>query len=355
MRRAGRVSGSNSRGPGPLPDVAAFVLARDRRTPNRTWGRKTMSRKFQAVVGSFLVMVAGLAFAADGGSKASPARGDSLALAKLIDERVDSRLAAAKVAAAPAADDAEFLRRVYLDLHGIIPTAEKAAAFLDDRDPGKRRKLIDHLLADPRYGRHMAEIWVKLLMVRDSTNRRLSDQPFTDWFTKKFNDNTSWDATVRELLTATGTQEENGASTFFIALRTPEKLNDQVSRLFMGVQLQCAQCHDHPFNGWKRDDYWSMAAFFSKVRAGGKKVGVPKLGVESVNESGMGKKAPLPDSALTRTPRFLGGGKPVVKAGEAYRPVLAKWLAAPREPVLRPCDGQPHLGPLLRPRTREPG
>ena len=65
---------------------------------------------------------------------------------------------------------------------------------------------------------------------------------------------------VRELLTATGTQEENGANTFFIALRTPDKLNDQVCRLFLGVNLQCAQCHDHPFSPWKRDDYWSMAA-----------------------------------------------------------------------------------------------
>src|SRR5690349_2935356 len=122
-----------------------------------------MSRKIQAVGASFVVMVAGLALAADGGSKASPARGESMALAKLIDERVDGKLAAAKVEAAPAADDAEFLRRVYLDLHGVIPTAEKAAAFLDDRDAAKRRKLVDELLADPRYGRHMAEIWVKLL------------------------------------------------------------------------------------------------------------------------------------------------------------------------------------------------
>ena len=146
------------------------------------------------------------------------------------------------------------------------------------RDPRKRARLIDELLAGPRFGRHMAETWETLLMIRDSTNRRLKGEPLVEWLEEQFDRNAPWDQTVRDLLTATGTQEENGANTFFIALRTPDKLNDQVCRLFLGVNLQCAQCHDHPFAPWKRDDYWSMAAFFSKVRAGGKKVGWPRTG-----------------------------------------------------------------------------
>src|SRR6185437_4178478 len=128
----------------------------------------------------------------------------------------------------------------------------------------------------------------------------------------------------------TGTQEDSGAATFFIALRTPEKLNDQVCRLFLGVRLECAQCHDHPFAPWKRKDYWSMAAFFSKVRAGGKKVG--KGAPEVVNESGKGKKAPLPDSALDLPPKFLGGEAPKLEPGTPYRPVLARWLASAENP-----------------------
>ena len=119
----------------------------------------------------------------------------------------------------------------------------------------------------------MGDIWEDLLFVRESTNKKLRSQPLADWLAGKFNANTPWDQTVYDLVTACGTQEENGAATFFIALRTPDKMNDQVCRLLLGVQLQCAQCHDHPFTSWKRSDYWSMASFFSKVRAGGKKVG----------------------------------------------------------------------------------
>src|SRR4029077_9462328 len=132
------------------------------------------------------------------------------------------------------------------------------------------------------------------------------------------------------LVTACGTQEENGAATFFIALRTPEKINDQVCRLLLGVQLQCAQCHDHPFTSWKRSDYWSMASFFSKTRAGGKKVG--KGPAETVNESGKGRKAPDPDSALDLPPKFLGGIRPNLDQNAPFRPALAKWMTAPENP-----------------------
>lgn len=251
-------------------------------------------------------------------------------LSRWIDQQIDAKLTAKKVTPAPPADDAEFLRRVYLDLTGVIPSADTAAAFLKSRDPEKRAKLIDELLASPRYGKHQAETWETLLMIRDSTNRRLKSDPFVDWLTKRFNDNTPWNKLVSDLLTVTGTQEESGAATFFIALRTPDKINDQVCRLFLGVRLECAQCHDHPFAPWKRKDYWSMAAFFSKVRAGGKKVG--KGEPEVVNERGQGKKTPLPDSALDLAPKFLGGEVPKLSAGAPYRPALAQWLTTAENP-----------------------
>jgi hypothetical protein len=259
-------------------------------------------------------------------------RVDSSAITRLIDERIDGTDAKAGASAASIADDSEFLRRVYLDLAGVIPPADKVAAFLADKDPAKRAKVIDDLLADSRYGRHQADRWETLLMIRDSTNRRLKGEPLYDWLVDRFNKNQPWDRLVSDLLTAEGTQEENGAATFFIALRTPDKLTDQTTRLFLGVQLQCAQCHDHPFDRWKRSDYWSMAAFYSKVRAGGKKVGVAKNGVESVNEEGRGKKAPPVDSELDLSPKFLGGDRPTLPASQPYRPALAKWLTSPENP-----------------------
>src|ERR1700722_10901659 len=112
---------------------------------------------------------------------------DAVALAKKIDQTVAQRLAAEKVTPSPLADDAEFLRRVTLDLAGHIPSAEKAVEFLDSKDPGKRAKLIDELLASDEYGKHMADVWKDLLVKRNSDNRRIAFDPLVEWLTKNFN------------------------------------------------------------------------------------------------------------------------------------------------------------------------
>ncbi|HYT95111.1 MAG TPA: DUF1549 and DUF1553 domain-containing protein [Gemmataceae bacterium] len=281
-----------------------------------------------------LLLLAGVMLFARGGpadaAEKAAAKLDSAALARLIDQHIGQRLTQEQVTRAPLADDAEFLRRVYLDLVGVIPPADKAAAFLDSTDPAKRARLIDELLASPQYGRHLADIWEELLLERDSSNRRLQMEPLPTWLAKQFNANRPWDQIVHELLTVTGTQEQNGANTFFIANRTPDKLTDIVARVFAGVQLQCAQCHNHPWASWKRADYWGMAQFFTKVRAGGKKVG--KGDPEVVNEIGVGKGLPLPESALKVPPKFLGGAEPRIDANRPYRPVLAQWLTSPDNP-----------------------
>src|SRR5262249_34692982 len=132
-----------------------------------------------------------------------------------IDKLIAARLTAEKVPASPRADDAEFMRRVYLDLTGVIPTAEQAASFLDSKDPNKRRKLIDQLLDSPKFGRHMADIWQELLLTRNSDNRRLQPAPLVKWLEESFNANKPWDQFVTELLTASGPQDKNGAVTYF--------------------------------------------------------------------------------------------------------------------------------------------
>jgi hypothetical protein len=280
------------------------------------------------LVAALAVLVpAGPAVAADPGGRIEAG---TMALAGLVDRQIEQGLAAARIAPAPIADDSEFLRRVALDLTGVVPSADRASAFLDSNDPDKRARLVDELLASPLYGRHMADIWEDLLFVRESTNKKLRSEPLADWLARRFEDNTPWDRTVHDLVTACGTQEENGAATFFIALRTPDKMTDQVCRLLLGVQLQCAQCHDHPFTSWKRSDYWSMAAFFSKVRAGGKKVG--KGPAEDVNEAKKGRKAPDLETALDLPPKFLGGAAPAVDEDAPLRPVLATWMTAPDNP-----------------------
>lgn len=263
-------------------------------------------------------------------------RKDPAAITRLIDEQITAKLDSAKLAPSPVCTDEEFLRRVYLDLTGVIPTAEKARAFLDSTDPNKRAKLVDELLDSPNYGRHLADLWQAKLLPRESGNRFVLREPFIKWMEENFNKNTPWNTFVANLVTASGTVEANPAVTFYLANRSVDKLTDAVSQQFMGIHLQCAQCHNHPFTEIKQTEYWGMAAFFAKVRAqnprnpnkGGNNT---QIGVqEGVQKSRV--KDFFPESAKDVPPKFLGGDSVKVTNSEPLRPVLAEWLTTPENP-----------------------
>lgn len=255
-------------------------------------------------------------------------------LAGIIDRGIADRLKSENVPASALADDAEFLRRASLDITGIIPTADRAVAFLDSKDPNKRALLIDELLASQKFGRHMADVWQGMLVPLNSDNRRLDPNPMGNWLAERFNRNQPWDKLVYDLITATGSQEDNGAVTFFVGNPTADKMTDSVTRLFLGIQLQCAQCHNHPFTSWKQTEYWGIAAFFMKVAPDRAQQAAKKGISPGVSESarGLGKKNKLPESAKFVPARFLTGETPKMPAGEPYRPVLAKWLTSAGNP-----------------------
>jgi hypothetical protein len=258
---------------------------------------------------------------------------NQVALSRLIDREVSERLRAEKVTASGRADDAEFLRRAYLDLVGHIPTAEQAAKFLDSKDAGKRAKLVDELLASAEYGRHMADIWQALLLPHNSDNRRLDPAPLVAWLEEHFNKNTPWNKTVHDLITATGEADKNGAVVYFAAQGTVDKMTDNVTKVFLGVQLQCAQCHNHPFTEWKQTEYWGMAAFFMKVQATPPQKAAKNgtaIEVSETEKPRRGKNA-LPESAKILPPKFLGGDVQQAKTGPV-RPLLADWLTTAKNP-----------------------
>jgi hypothetical protein len=269
-------------------------------------------------------------------ARAKPDPSPVAKVARLIDEQIDRKLAEAKVPAGPLASDEEFLRRAYLDLAGVIPTAEKAREFLDSTDPRKRAKLIDELLAGDTYGKHQADLWVPKLFPRDSANRFVLREPLVNWLAEQFNANTRWDQLVYDLVTATGSVAENPAVTYFLANRSVDKLTDTATRHFLGVQLQCAQCHNHPFNGWKQTEYWGVAAFFSKVQPQNPKnankggdntqIGVRELPTKSRLRDF------FPESAKDVPPKFLGGPEPKLTTGGPYRPALAEWMTGAKNP-----------------------
>jgi hypothetical protein len=258
-------------------------------------------------------------------------------LASHIDRAIADRLTKEKVDPSPRCSDEEFLRRACLDITGKIPSADRAATFLDSKDAGKRAKLIDDLLASKDYGRQFADIWQALLLPRTSDNRRLMQWfgHLTTWLEEQFNEGSGWDKMVRDVLTATGEVNKKGPVIYWLANDTADKMTDNVTRMFLGVQLQCAQCHNHPFTDWKQDEYWHMAAFFMKVAPSGRPQAVARNGgtlTVSENQRGFGRRRQLPESAKRLPPKFLQGDKVAIRPNQPARPVLADWMTTPQNP-----------------------
>jgi hypothetical protein len=258
-------------------------------------------------------------------------------LARQIDLAISKRLSEEKVTASARSSDEEFLRRVYLDITGKVPTAEQAVRFLDSKDSRKRAQLIDELLASPEFGKHMADRWQALLLPRNSDNVRTRRwyPNLVNWLETQFNQGTPWDKIVRELLTASGEVDKVGPVIYWVANNTSDKVTDNVSRMFLGVQLQCAQCHNHPFTDWKQDEYWAMAAFFHKVTANGNaKAAAKDGGSVAVMERPTAQPARkrLPESAKILPAKYLNGPKANVPATEPLRPHFAEWATHPHNP-----------------------
>src|SRR5438132_2016684 len=244
-------------------------------------------RRFSVAV-VILVLLAGitkLATADDdpcSSPKQSPATAPALsakALSARIDAHINERLKAEKVKAAPRADDAEFIRRVYLDLGGKIPLLSEVHDFLDptNHTPNKRDGLITDLLEKPSYVNHFTNVW-RALLLPQSNNQQIpvAQAEFEAWLHERLQFNTPYDQIVREILTVPvsgGVQMRRRQMAepvppkpvaFFQANELkPENLAASTSRVFLGVKLECAQCHNHPHAEWTRNQFWEFAAFFS--------------------------------------------------------------------------------------------
>ncbi|MBA4064968.1 MAG: hypothetical protein C0501_14900 [Isosphaera sp.] len=243
---------------------------------------------------------------------AGPAPADE-PLRAVIDRELKAAWQREGITPAARSTDSAFLRRVYLDLVGTVPTYDETAAFLGDADPKKREKRVDALLADPRFAKAQADVWDLVLFGRqpanyDSVYRRPG---FKDWLRKQFADNVPYDAWVRELLEA----EKPGPETFYVQFRGQnEEAAVAVSRIFLGTQIHCAKCHDHPYDVWTQKDFYGMAGFFVRVvvQDGGTKDGVRSFtigerGTGEVLFSGSAKDQVPGRKGDPVRPKFLGG------------------------------------------------
>ncbi len=185
-----------------------------------------------------------------------------------IDQFVLAKLQSEKIEPSMPCTDEEFLRRVTLDLNGNIPTLAELKAFLADRAPNKREKLIEKLLKSERYGDHWSAMWGDLL--REHTNSRGQEGTvrgsYREWIQKSLNDNMPYDVFTKTLVDAVGNAEEDPAVNFYLRDENDRvETSNNIATVFMGTRMACAQCHDHPFDKWTQNDFHGLMAFFTRI------------------------------------------------------------------------------------------
>lgn len=247
-----------------------------------------------------------------------------------IDELLDQKWREAGVVAAPPASDAEFLRRVYLDLTGRIPRVSEARDFLADPRPDRRERLIDELVTRPDHVQHVANHWRSVLLPDNGATMQFGgDYTFTLWLRQQIAENKPYDKLVSDVILAKGQPGQVGPSLFYVALeRKPAELAASTSRAFLGVQIQCAQCHNHPFDAWKQEDFWGFAAFFAHVQPANPQQG----GIFGPLDDAKQGDVKHPTSGEVVPPKFLHGGVAEKGWGRTRRQQLAEWLTAPENP-----------------------
>lgn len=241
------------------------------------------------------------------------------------------------VVPSPPADDATFIRRVTLDICGTLPTALEVADYLADSRPDKRIHLVDRLLERPEYASYFALKWADILQNRGAGYSTSKQRPgttlFSAWIRDSLASNKPYDQFVGEILTASGSQNENPPTIWYRTVRKPTEYVESVAQAFLGVRIQCAQCHHHPTENWSQADYFSLAAVFGRV---GRKGGFADAEVPTNEIIYLAERGEIvhPRTGQVLPPQPLGGDPFALTPGEDPRWHLATWLAQPDNPFL---------------------
>jgi hypothetical protein len=249
-----------------------------------------------------------------------------------VDEHVFAKLKLLQIEPAPLCTDEEFVRRAHLDAVGRLPTPAEARAFLADKNPKKRAKLIDSLLELPEFADWWALKWSDRLGVNQRFVGKIGAVKYHQWVRGMMAANVPEDEFARTVLTAAGANYSNPPAGFFRRLRSPELRAEEIAQLFMGARVQCAKCHNHPGENWTQDDYYGVAAFFARVQY---RDGPFFVGIYDKEETVLAKRDGTlkhPRTGLTVKPKFPGGAVPELPPGADARAAFADWLTTPDNP-----------------------
>lgn len=249
----------------------------------------------------------------------------ALSANNFIDGLVYDKLKKLRVLPSEPAGDADFLRRVYLDIIGTLPTADEARAFLKDNRPDRRARLVDDLLKRPEFADFWALKWSDILRVDRQALGHKRAYAYYRWIRDSLAANVPYDRFCREIVAAEGPLSETPAASFYKVVTKPGEMAGTLSQVFLGVRIECAQCHHHPFDRWSQTDYFGMQAFFTQVSFKG------TLG----NESLVAGPAAATLHPRTGEPVFahaLATAPPQTDVTGDRRKLLAGWMTAPDNP-----------------------
>ncbi len=256
--------------------------------------------------------------------------------ANMIDEHVFAKLKRLRMNPADLSSDNVFVRRVYLDIIGLPPTADEARTFVNDKAPDKRPKLIDALLQRPEFADHWAVKWADLLRIEEKVLDTKGVEVFHKWVRDSIADGKPMDAFARELIAARGSTYKNPPANYWRALRKPAARAEATAQLFLGTRLQCAQCHNHPFEKWTQDDYYGFAANFARVNYkvinNKRKDKFDKHQFIGEQEVFIDKKGEVKDPRTGKAakPRLLGTTDTPKPKDKDEVQVVANWLTSPQ-------------------------
>ena len=242
-----------------------------------------------------------------------------------IDRLVNRKLTALGLPSSPRCSDSDFIRRAYLDLIGAPPTADEARRFLSARHPQRREKLIDELLERREFVDFWSYRWADLLRVSRAALKDKGAYALYNWIRQSVAENKPWDRFAREIILAKGGSFEYGPANYFRANTRPEELTETTAQAFLGVRIQCAKCHNHPYEKWTQNQYYQLAAFFAQSRGKGR-------GDETVVMASGTGDVRHPKTGKTVIPAALGSPPIASDYSGDRREALAEWLTSPRNP-----------------------